>query len=416
MTDQLIDLPSVTQLSPSVVRILGGNPGKFTLQGTNTYLISEGRPSSSSVPCILIDTGEGADSYPAVLQRVLLGEDERSGSVKRHISDIILTHRHHDHVGGLPSVLQLLSELRHPPPRLHKYPDPATDETLHARLRQLPATMYKAHHALDGPVLIKALKEGDEISIEEEDEDDGEKGRSTLRVIHSPGHTTDHVCLFFSKERALFTGDHVLGQGTSVFEDLGSYLRSLQKCWNILQEVSPDEERLLYPAHGPTIEAGKEALQGYLSHRLEREHQILELLSTPSEGSATSTPLEEEASRERGAGWTIKSIVSKLYSNYPEHLYPAAARGVFLHLRKLALPDVEAIERGVIGRENEGRRVECFGPGAGKGGLAPAMPSGDSEWIHLMSLQWRLLGSGDDGASKKTSRNGSGVGLDLSSL
>jgi ribonuclease/clavin/mitogillin len=197
-----------------------------------------------------------------------------------------------------------------------------------------------------------------------------------------------------------------LGQGTSVFEDLGSYLRSLQKCWKILDAASPNEERLLYPAHGPTIDAGKRALRDYLSHRLEREHQILELLSTPSEDSNPATPTMPQEKVQHAAGWTIKSIVSKLYSNYPEHLYPAAARGIFLHLQKLASPDEEAIERGIVGRENEGRRVECFGAeGAKEGkGLAPPMPKGDSEWIHLMSLQWRLL----DQPEEKMTGSGNG--------
>lgn len=292
----------------------------------------------------------------------------------------VLTHRHHDHVGGLPSVLELLSTLQSKPPRLHKFPDAATDEALFATLKQLPLGSYQSHSALDGPVPIHPLKEGKEVSV---DGDEGEGAAVTLQVIHSPGHTKDHICLFLQQERALLTGDHVLGQGTSVFEDLGSYLKSLQRCWNVLQDYSPDKETLLYPAHGPTIEQGKQALQDYLSHRLERENQVLELLATTSE--------------EHSSGWTIKAIVSKLYSNYPEHLYPAAARGIFLHLRKLALPDDEAIERGVVSQKEQGRRVECIGSLAGEGGLAPEMPNGDSGWIQIMDLQWRLLSANGDG-------------------
>jgi ribonuclease/clavin/mitogillin len=299
----------------------------------------------------------------------------------------ILTHRHHDHVGGLPSVLELLSQTQSEPPRLHKFSDPATDEALFARLKQLPSNVYQSHKALDGPVPIRPLQEGDVISVGEDTSEAEATAKATaVQVVHSPGHTTDSICLYFSPEKALFTADHVLGQGTSVFENLGSYLSSLTKCLNLLQKnsASEQEERLLYPGHGPVIETGKKALQDYLSHRLERENQVLALLAKQPSNS-------KDGGSEKEGGWTIEAIVSELYSNYPEHLYPAAARGIFLHLEKLASPDEEAIQRGVVGRQKQGRRVECVGTAAGKDGMTPKMPSGDSEWFHIMELKWRLL-------------------------
>lgn len=83
-------LPSVLKLSSVVTRILGQNPGQFTLQGTNTYLI--GHASS----LLLLDTGEGIPTYVPLLKEALESYGE-----KARVRDIVLTHYHHDHVGGL---------------------------------------------------------------------------------------------------------------------------------------------------------------------------------------------------------------------------------------------------------------------------------------------------------------------------
>ena len=269
-----------------------------------------------------------------------------------------------------------MSSLQSEPPRLHKYPDADSDPALFTALKG--SSYYKG----DTELPVRPLQEGDEISVK------GDTDEATLRVVHSPGHTKDHICLFFQQDRSLLTGDHILGQGTSVFEDLGAYLKSLQKCYKVLEEDSPNDERTLYPGHGPTIESGKKALQEYLSHRLEREDQVLALL-------ATESPDVEGSGIRNQHAWTIKSIVSKLYSNYPEHLFPAAARGIFLHLQKLALPDQEAIERGIVGSENQGRRVACSGQVAGKDGTAPEMPVKEADWMPIMELQWKLLGKAE---------------------
>lgn len=89
MTEALIDLPDVEQLSPRVIRILGQNPGKFTLQGTNTYLISAPpkQDDTKSIPTILVDVAEGHDDYIGSLRSVLLGE-HKGVAVKqrRHIT------------------------------------------------------------------------------------------------------------------------------------------------------------------------------------------------------------------------------------------------------------------------------------------------------------------------------------------
>lgn len=270
------------------------------------------------------------------------------------------------------------------PPRIHKLPDAATDDALHEKLTGLPPDSYEA---TSSGAPIWPLADHDQLTVGGE----ASAHKSGLRVVHTPGHTTDHICLLLEREGSLLTGDHVLGQGTSVFEDLGAYLSSLRKCIHILEEPRPGQgssegHRRLYPAHGPTIFNGREALEGYLSHRLEREDQIVQLLGKPREdgsGASGSTP-----------EWTIPALVSTLYSNYPETLYPAAARGLFLHLRKLAHPDPEALTRGAAGADEArgGRRVACAGQAAGPDGTAPAVPAHDAEWLRVMDLTWSLLG------------------------
>lgn len=300
----------------------------------------------------------------------------------------ILTHRHHDHVGGLPSVLEMLSRRAPAPslPKLHKFPDQASDGLLFEQLKKLPSSRFQPHNGLDGPSPIRPLKDGDTIELDD----------VTLQAVHSPGHTADHICILHHGERALLTGDHVLGQGTTVFEDLASYLSSLRTCEKLLEGAGPTQvdevegglterseerkegENRLYPAHGPIIENGKATLREYVRHRMERETQIIELLAKPSPDE------EEEGSGEHGhSQWSIKSLVSDLYKSYPEHLYPAAARGLFLHLGKLAQPDKEY--EGVTSAD--GARVECVGHQ-----VVPRMPQSDGEWLQLMESRWRLLG------------------------
>jgi len=311
--EKLEALKSVTRISDRVIRILGQNPGKFTLQGTDTYVVG------ASNPYILVDTGEGKPEYPPFLRTVL--ESPQHPSLP-DISDIILTHRHHDHVCGLPSVLTLCRELwteRNPekpfsPPRIHKFPLPeshhdAVLDKLVSELRKgdyTPAPGGKPFHDLaDGQTLIPSFLPP------------GSDPRDwTLQVLHCPGHTIDSVSLIFPADRSLFTGDAVLGQGTAVFEDLQAYLASLQKKLDARDQYDP-----LYPGHGPVVPDGPQMIRLYIDHRLEREAQIVALLRT--------SPPDDS--------WTTWAITLKVYEDhdYSEELLEAAARGIRLHMKKL---------------------------------------------------------------------------------
>lgn len=101
--------------------------------------------------------------------------------------------------------------------------------------------------------------------------------RQLSRAVYTPGHTTDHLCFWLDEEQSLFAGDTILGQGTTEFEDLYDYLNSLKK----ILKLSP---KRIYPGHGPVIENPREAIEHYLSHRQQRNEQILSALKQSKSG------------------------------------------------------------------------------------------------------------------------------------
>jgi glyoxylase-like metal-dependent hydrolase (beta-lactamase superfamily II) len=258
-------LPDVDVWSERVVVALGQNPGLFTGPGTNTYLVGTGRER------LLVDTGHGVPAYLPVLEQALA----RAGGPR--IREIVLTHGHPDHLGGVAGVRE-----RFGPLPVSKFPWPGVDETLGCE--------------------ITPLADGDRIRIE----------GATLRAVHTPGHCVDHLCFVLEEEQALFSGDNVLGVGTTVIPpeggDLGDYLRSLER---LLREAP----RTIYPAHGPRILDGVAKLREYIEHRLEREQQIL-------------AALRDGLSR-------IPEMVERIYAAYPKALHAPAGASVAAHLLKL---------------------------------------------------------------------------------
>lgn len=195
---------------------------------------------------------------------------------KASVAKVLVTHWHHDHVGGIEHFRAL-------------YPD---------------ITIYK-HQPEEGQAEIK---EGERFSI------DG----STLRAVFSPGHTQDHMTFVLEEESAMFTGDNVLGQGTAVFEDLSTYLSSLEKMIGTFSGRA-------YPGHGPVIEDGSAKILEYIRHRQQREDQVIEVLKSPR----TDKDLAESD------GWTSMDIVKVIYKDVPEDLHIPANGGVLQVLDKL---------------------------------------------------------------------------------
>ena len=189
------------------------------------------------------------------------------------------------------------------PPRIHKFP--LTHQTSDATATIAPPPMGTYTPAADGSFLHD-LAHGQLLPI---------TGSSPMQVIHTPGHTSDSICLYIQDDRALYTADTVLGQGTAVFEDLGTYIASLRELLEFQSDYS-----VLYPGHGPVVTEGARVIGTYITHRLEREAQIVSVIEKPNS---------------EGQPWSTWGIVSTIYAAYPQNLWEPAARSVNQHLWKL---------------------------------------------------------------------------------
>ena len=268
VTDSMIGLkmPDYQRLSPRVATVLGQNPSPFTGPGTNTFIVG-----TSKRP-ILLDTGQGVAIY---IDLLAAGLKEMSSATE--LERIVLTHAHVDHLGGVRQVTERFGEME-----VLKMPWEGHDAAAGAPISPI------AHDAV-------VHTEG-----------------ATLRAVFTPGHAPDHLCYYLEEERALFTGDVVLGAGTTVIPDDTGDLRDYMDSLRRLLEL---DLATIYPAHGPVIKNPKEKIREYIAHRELRERQVLTALK--------DGPLD------------AMGIVKKIYVDVPEYLHPAAASSVRSHLGKL---------------------------------------------------------------------------------
>lgn len=159
---------------------------------------------------------------------------------------------------------------------------------------------------------------------------------ASLRAVFSPGHAQDHMALVLEEEDAMFTGDNVLGHGTAVFEDLATYLSSLEKMRGVFRGRA-------YPGHGAVIEDGPSKIVEYVRHRKMREDQVVQVLRSAksSPGVAVSGGEPDE--------WTSMEIVKIIYKDVPESLHLPANGGIVQILAKLEGEDKVA-EDSATGR------------------------------------------------------------------
>jgi len=263
-------IPRLEQLSPRVMRILGCNPGPMTLQGTNTYLVGTGSKR------ILVDTGGGEQEYLRLLKEILNEQHLK-------IQEIIVTHWHKDHVGGIPGIFSQV--LQDDAGVLVSKMKPLHDEWV-------PNIGKFSYNYISDGAMFKT---------------DG----ASLRAIQTPGHTTDHIALLLVEEDSMFSADCILGQGTAVFEDFHDYMNSLKK----MLEYQPS---CIYPGHGPVIKNGTAKIQEYIDHRNTREKQILSTMSLKA-----------------NCNMTVEDLVRTIYKGLGENLISAACTNVGHHLSKL---------------------------------------------------------------------------------
>lgn len=279
----LAPLPLVDELAPGVVRVLGCNPSRMTLQGTNTYLLGAGEER------VLIDASDGNDAHVAALLDVCA----RLGVAR--ISHLLLTHGHYDHIGGVLRVREA-------------FPDVQVWKCLP------PEGSLRVSNAESARLGIKPLRDGAEFRVAMPG--GGGEGDAVVRAVHTPGHHDDHACFLVTHGRhvALFSGDCVLGEGSCVFDSLQKLMASLGK----LRALSPD---VIYPAHGPVVPDAMAKIDEYIAHRLEREQQVLGAL--------------EKAASAPAASLSSAQIVREIYEELPFLLRLAAQKAVDKHLRKL---------------------------------------------------------------------------------
>ncbi|PHH89546.1 hypothetical protein CDD83_5805 [Cordyceps sp. RAO-2017] len=216
---RLPPLANVEQLTPRVLRVLGQNPGKFTLQGTNTYIVGTGPQR------LIIDTSGGEAAWAQLLASAL----ESRGI---ELSAVLLTHWHGDHTGGVPDLVRLYPHLRD--------------------------SIFKNE---PGPEQ-RDVAEGQVFQV------DG----ATVRALHAPGHSDDHMCFVLEEEQAMFTGDNVLGHGSSAVQDLGAFMASLGRMRSQGCVVG-------YPAHGAAVADLPAKIAGELEIKWRRERQVLQALA-----------------------------------------------------------------------------------------------------------------------------------------
>jgi len=233
-----------------ILRVLAPNPSVYTLEGTNTWIVG-GDPS------VVIDPGPDDASH---LQEV--------AHVAGRVGAILLTHGHEDHATGAPTLA-----------------------------------------AMTGAPVLSGDGDG---ALRLDDEQRLTFGELSLVAYAVPGHTTDSVAFLEPDSHALFTGDTVLGRGTSFIDppegDVAAYLRSLRRLRDL-------DAAVIYPGHGPAVFRVREKLDEYLYHRVERERQVLSALGDDAR--------------------TAEELVPAIYAEYPKEAWPLAARSVLAHLLKL---------------------------------------------------------------------------------
>ncbi len=253
----------VDRVGPRIRRVIAQNPSPFTLYGTGTYIIGNGEVA-------VIDPG------PADPQHIQAIFDATQGETITHL---LVTHTHVDHSPGCALIKKRID---------------------------VPSYAYGPHGAgkLEEGVPVE---EGGDMEFQPDHRvGHGEViqgGDWSVECVYTPGHTSNHMCYQLREDKALFTGDHIMGWSTSIISppdgDMAAYMASLE----LLLER---DDEVYWPTHGPRIEHPKELVRAFIEHRREREAQILQCVS-------------------QGVN-RIRDMVPIMYTSTPEFMYPAAAR------------------------------------------------------------------------------------------
>lgn len=227
---------------------------------------------------VVIDPGPADANHIAALEQAVAG---------RPVAAILVTHTHRDHSPGAAPLAALTGA-----PLLGCAPLAVSGDQ---------EAGFDSAYAPD-----RVLGDGETLEL----------AGMTIEAVHTPGHTSNHLC--FAWGERLFSGDHVMGWSTTVVippdGHMGDYMASLDK-------LRTRPETLYHPAHGEAVEDPQRLLRGLLTHRLQRERQLLRLI-------------EEQAS-------DIAALVARAYPALDPRLIPAAEATALAHLITLE-------ERGAV--------------------------------------------------------------------
>ena len=246
-------------LDAVTVRVRAANPSPLTLTGTNTYLL--GVPASGEI--VVVDPGPDQPDHRAAVEGAI-------AAAGAHVTALVVTHHHTDHAEATGWAAEWGAPAYAFDPQRVPGSLPLTDRST------VPVTGLR------------------------------------ITVLHLPGHCSDQVCLEVAETGAVLTGDHILGEGTTVIAwpdgDLGQYLASLQE----LRRLQP---RVLYPGHGDVVVDPIARIDELAAHRALRTEQIVAALRAGVE--------------------TVPEIVARVYPDLDPRLWPAAGRSVQAHLADL---------------------------------------------------------------------------------
>ena len=260
----------IVQISPLIRRITAGNASVFTGPGTNTYLIGKEEIT-------VLDPGPAMDSHIDAIT-----------SAEGKIKQIVVTHTHPDHSPGV----RLLQE------RLDVPAYGMLTETSKGQDRSFKPD--------------KILKDGDMF----------EETEFTLKVVHTPGHASNHLCYILEEEEFIFTGDHIMNGSTVVIGppdgNMKQYLDSLEK----LKQFKLSK---IAPGHGEVLDSPYEVAEWIINHRLQREEKVATALKEATKGNP-------------------ETLVSRVYDDVDSSLFPIAKASLLAHLIKLEEDNVASKE------------------------------------------------------------------------
>ena len=255
------------RVAPLIRRVIARNPSPFTFHGTGTYIVGEGEVA-------VIDPGPALADHVQALLAAVAGE---------RVTHILVTHTHLDHS---PATALLKSATGAPSYGF----GPHGGRSDAAQVEEGADHDFRPDHVIgDGAVIAGS--------------------GWTIEAVHTPGHTSNHLCFALREQAALFTGDHVMGWSTTVVSppdgDMRAYRASLEK-------LLARADAVYWPTHGPAIPGPKGFVRSLIQHRHERE-------------AAISRCLEQGIDR-------IPAMVAVIYEAVDRRLHGAAQRSVLAHL------------------------------------------------------------------------------------